>query len=255
MKSSASFTRRASPAPVLAALALASTLAAAAPSCPIASIGGPYFGYHNQPIQLDASASFDLQGWGLSYSWDTNGDGTFGDALRAIAPVTYASPGTVNIAVSVTNLPPPSANVPECTVTAYSVVEIGNHKPVAASGGPYQFSPGRGLVLDASSSYDPDSDQLTYSWDLNADGNFDDLSGITPSLSAADSLARFGSTPGSFYSIAVKVTDAFGASDIRYTALNVAAVPEPTTMALFLAGLLAVAARKAHRKEPTGQRL
>jgi hypothetical protein len=50
------------------------------PVNPTADAGGPYSIQEGQSLTLDASASFDTQGLPLTFKWDVNGDGFFGDA-------------------------------------------------------------------------------------------------------------------------------------------------------------------------------
>jgi hypothetical protein len=47
---------------------------------PVAKPGGPYSTVEGTDVTLDGSASFDPDGGALTYSWDFNNDGVFGDA-------------------------------------------------------------------------------------------------------------------------------------------------------------------------------
>ncbi len=78
-------------------------------------------------------------------------------------------------------------------------LEPPNAAPVADAGGPYTVRPGRTVVLDASGSSDPDGDQLTYAWDLDGDGEFDDATGPTTTFR--------GNRPPGRYPVAVQVSD------------------------------------------------
>ena len=59
-----------------------------------------------------------------------------------------------------------------------------NMAPVADAGGPYFLTAGDKLYLDAQMSYDPDGGPswLTYQWDLDNDGEFDDATGRIPRI-------------------------------------------------------------------------
>ncbi len=57
-----------------------------------------------------------------------------------------------------------------------------NKPPDADAGGPYFVEEGDSLTLDASRTFDPDRDGLSFSWDLDEDGEFDDATGINPTL-------------------------------------------------------------------------
>ena len=60
-----------------------------------------------------------------------------------------------------------------------------NTAPVADAGGPYTVAEGGSITLDGAGSYDDDGDSLTYAWDLDNDGAFDDATGVSPTFSAA----------------------------------------------------------------------
>lgn len=82
-----------------------------------------------------------------------------------------------------------------------------NTAPVADAGGPYRVQPGTRLVLDASGSVDSDGDELTFAWDLDGDGQFDDATGPTATI-------RANRRPGS-YPVAVQVSDGVQSSTDR----------------------------------------
>ena len=52
---------------------------------------------------LDASASTDPEGQPLAYTWDLDGDGTFGDATGPTAGATFTAPGPHLVAVRVSD--------------------------------------------------------------------------------------------------------------------------------------------------------
>lgn len=74
-----------------------------------------------------------------------------------------------------------------------------NTAPVADAGGPYTVKPGARVVLDASGSTDLEGDDLTYAWDLDDDGQFDDAVGPTVTFRA--------NRPPGRYPVAVQVSD------------------------------------------------
>ena len=87
-----------------------------------------------------------------------------------------------------------------------NVVWLNNLAPTADVGGPYTITEGDSVMLDASASSDPDSDPLTYSWDLDDDATFGDVVGETPTVTWAQ-LQSFGIDDDGVYPIAVEVDD------------------------------------------------
>jgi CSLREA domain-containing protein len=86
--------------------------------------------------------------------------------------------------------------------------EVQDSPPVADAGGPYIVNEGSSVILEASGSTDPDQDPatLTYEWDFDGDGQFDDATGIHPTFSAAKLDGFVGSTA----TVKLRVTDSAG---------------------------------------------
>jgi hypothetical protein len=86
--------------------------------------------------------------------------------------------------------------------------------PTAVAGGPYTVDEGADLVLDGSGSSHPDLtvNQLSFEWDLDLDGNFDDATGSSPTISFLREKQGY---------IGVKVSAPNGYSDIGYARLTV----------------------------------
>ncbi len=104
---------------------------------------------------------------------------------------------------------------------AIQVEESPNQVPVADAGGPYTIDEGSSLQLDASGSHDPDGDPLTFSWDLNGDGDFGDATGMTPTLTWAE-LAELGiDDDRQGIQVTVRVDDGNGGTDDGSALLNV----------------------------------
>ena len=97
-----------------------------------------------------------------------------------------------------------------------------NHPPLAdaSAGLPYEINEGDSLILNASNSSDPDLDLLSYSWDLDGNGSFGDVSGenITVNWSI---LQSFGINDNGIYTIGLQVSDGNGAVDTTTATLTV----------------------------------
>lgn len=87
-----------------------------------------------------------------------------------------------------------------------------NQPPVADAGSDQNVDEGTTVMFDGSASSDPDADLLTYDWDLDDDGSFDDATGVTASMLFADN---------GVYSVRLRVTDAGGLSSVDTVALTV----------------------------------
>lgn len=183
---------------------------------PVAEAGGDAAGaYHFQyggSVELDAFRSSDPDDT-PTYEWDVDGDSIFEYATQSVT-LSWADLSALGIPVggSHTVTLKVSDGLADSTDTATLIYD--NTAPNAVMGIPggttdYQIYNGEDLALNASNSTDPDGgpNPLSYSWDLDNDGQFDDATGPTPTILSA-SLAALGITPGtSFAPIAVKVSD------------------------------------------------
>ena len=110
-----------------------------------------------------------------------------------------------------------------------------DRRPGAAAspgGAGYDIAEGDALALDGSASTDEDPAALTYAWDLDADGVYDDAAGATPTLSWADlrGIADFDGGFGGFtslkeYAVGLRVTDAAGQTAHSLTTLRIEDTP------------------------------
>jgi glucose/arabinose dehydrogenase/PKD repeat protein len=96
----------------------------------------------------------------------------------------------------------------------------GNNAPTAAATATPDHGPTPLTVsFDGSGSSDPDGGELTYAWDLDGDGTFDDATSATASHVYA--------TAGN-YLAQLRVTDSDGASDVLSLPITAGDTPEPT---------------------------
>lgn len=92
------------------------------------------------------------------------------------------------------------------------IVSGPNASPIANAGGGYVMNEGSSILLNAAASSDPDGSIVSYAWDLDLDGQYDDATGVSPSFSTTNS--------GSF-TIGLLVTDNRGATSTATTTVVV----------------------------------
>jgi hypothetical protein len=91
--------------------------------------------------------------------------------------------------------------------------EATNQAPVAEAGGPYTGDTGTLIPLDGSGSSDVDGSIVSYAWDLDDDGLYDDASGYT---------ADFPATTAGSFTIGLQVTDDGGTTATDTATVTVA---------------------------------
>jgi subtilisin family serine protease/PKD repeat protein len=84
-----------------------------------------------------------------------------------------------------------------------------NMLPVAEPGGPYSASEGQAVRLDGTGSFDPDGSITNYEWDVDNNGVYE--------CSSPSPLCDHAYSQQGAYTIRLRVTDKFGASDERTT--------------------------------------
>jgi Ca2+-binding RTX toxin-like protein len=122
------------------------------------------------------------------------------------------------------------SNVENLQFTDGTIASTGftaNEAPVVSAGGPYYAQVGQAVVIAATAS-DADTaegDVITYAWDLDNDGQFDDSTSLSPTLSGGD-ITTLGLGVGD-HTITLRVTDATGAATDSAVTLTIAAPAAP----------------------------
>ena len=98
-------------------------------------------------------------------------------------------------------------------VTGTATITVLELPPVAVIGGPYTGVEGQPVQLDASGSSDPNGGPLSYAWDLNNDGLYDNATGPMPSAAWPDN---------GVYTIGLLVTDSAGLTGTASTTVTIA---------------------------------
>lgn len=201
----------------------------AANQAPQAIPGGPYTLFAGDDLTLDGWSSWDFEfgsGPGLTHEWDLDNDGladysgegplipwttlssTYGWAAGNSYQVTLkvsdgelTGTGTAQVQVEDSPTLPGGEGGSMPPVPPW-----GFGPPIARAIVPSSMETGETLVLDGSTSSDPDNDPLTYEWDLNDDGTWD-IQGVSPSVSWATLKASYGYMKGAMKTVRLQVTD------------------------------------------------
>ena len=133
---------------------------------PVADAGGDQVVNEGSTVTLSGALSFDTDGDPLSFRWiQTSGTpvvlaGADTATPIFIAPALAGGTGSVALSFALTVFDGGLNGSAEARV----IVEQVNHAPVADDGEPQTVATGALVTLDASESFDPDGDALTFSW-------------------------------------------------------------------------------------------
>ncbi len=145
---------------------------------PTANAGGPYTAAEGSTLTLSGSGT-DADGDALTYSWDVNGDGTYGDATGASPALNRAArealgindgPATFNVRLRV-------SDGRDTTTSAATILNVPNAVPDATvtNGGPVnEGSTGTVSFTNVTDGSDADTAAgFRYAYDFNNDGTYE----------------------------------------------------------------------------------
>ncbi len=170
-----------------------------------------------QAVSLNAAASSEPDAGDaiVRYEWDLDGDGSFETegGGQPTTSSTYATPGTRNIGLRVTD----KQGHTNVTTRAVTVTNV----PIASfTVTPAAAQTGQVVSFDASASADPDGTIARYEWDLDGNGSYETDTATTATTS------RTYASPESL-TVRLRVTDNLGVTAITTRALQVSAPPPP----------------------------
>tara|TARA_X000001036_G_scaffold426282_1_gene453509 strand:- start:3278 stop:4540 length:1263 start_codon:yes stop_codon:yes gene_type:complete len=163
-------------------------------------------------VTLDARDSSPVEGVITNYAWDF-GDGTTAETVVGFTSHSYLSYGQYTVRITVTN---DQGGTDDALATI-----IVNGAPSVNISMPSTVRAGDAALLDASASFDPEGNELSYQWDLNTledsdgDGNPSNDADETTSTVLLDT-----STSGFIYG-SLRVDDGAGASAVESFEINV----------------------------------
>ena len=194
-----------------------------APVAPVADAGGPYVISEGSAVTLNATQSSDPNGDPLSFAWDLNGDGIFGDALGVEPTVDWQE---------LTSISPELSDDGQYTVTvratdgdgnssdAQAILNIQNAPPrIVSVSVPSNANVATSIRLsavgdDSAGTNDP----LTFEWD------FGDGSALATGEEVVHEFAESG-----IYTITVTVRDDDGGAVSGVRTIQITSGPTPPT--------------------------
>jgi len=177
---------------------------------PTATLNGSTSGALNQPLSFTLLASDPSsvdQAAGFTFHIDWNGDGsdvqTVQGASGTVVQHTFTTSGAKTVHLTATDKDGGVSQASTLTVNL-------NRPPVDPLNQlPLTINEGSSLFLQATGWTDPDNDPLTYAWDLDADGQYDDAAGDTATLTWSN-LVAIGIVDNGAYLLRLRVDDGLG---------------------------------------------
>jgi hypothetical protein len=183
------------------------------------ALADPRVDFSWQPSQPGAGdeVTFNATGApsGWTYSWDLNGDGTFGDATGPSAKYTFPQAGKYKVQVV--------ASGGEDDAGASHDVAVSSGLKASFTWSPQNPAPGQQATFTSTSTAKGSTIQA-YEWDLDGDKRFNDWSGPTATR-AFDTLGP--------HTVGLRVTDGTGERSFSFDTVQVteAAPPPPPAQA------------------------
>lgn len=178
---------------------------------------------NNATVTFEASAGAGsvFVGWsgatGLSNSTCTGSANPCSAVIGPNASLTV----TFDLAATSTPTPTPTSTETPTPTSTPTFTPVPNVPPTADAGGPYSGQEGAPISLDGSGSYDPDGFIVSYEWDVDNDGDYDDATGVAPSVTFPDN---------GLYTVGLRVTDNEGATGTDTATVTVANVAPTVTL-------------------------
>src|SRR3954447_6229509 len=168
----------------------------------------------NSAVLLDAGRSTDPNGDPLTFSWDLNGDGVYGDGSGSLETVSYAAPGTYRVGVQV------SDNHGAMRTAEGAITVVADQAPTVDFTNDPTSPMVDGLITFTAKAADADGTVTKIEWDLDDDGAFDDASGTH---------ATWWYPNAGWHRVAVRATDDRGVATVVFRSVGVEARPPANT--------------------------